>query len=127
MMAVAMIFLLVVVAVIAVIVVVAMGGRGSKLARDREVDRILVDKGRVETLEYVVPTGQDPAAVVAALQREGYNAVRKADQGEELVLVPCPAGQDRERAHVRAIISGTTTTIEDGAPIEERVHFQDER
>jgi hypothetical protein len=80
------------------------------------------------TLEYDVPTGQDPTVIVAALDRAGYTATSDPHHSHQLVLVACPAGLDRERAHVRAVIeSASVTTPQDGVPLQADVRFRDER
>ena len=63
------------------------------------------------TLRYAVPEGQDPAVVIAALERAGYTAVRGPapsmdDDGD--VLIDSPHGTpDREK--VREVIAGVDT------------------
>jgi hypothetical protein len=62
-----------------------------------------------EMLRYHVPEGQDPAIVVAALQKEGFRAipdVQGAGASHD-VLIPCSEDVERHRAHVRSIIQGT--------------------
>ena len=62
--------------VIAVLLVVALGlafGRSGRSLADqaRHQDHLADD---VDTLDYVVPEGQDPAVVVAALSVNGFDA-----------------------------------------------------
>ena len=79
------------------------------------------------TLDYRVPDGQDPTTVVVALGRDGFQAT--ADPRDtQLVHVACPAGPDRERARVRAVIASVHTTgIDSGAPfVPGDVRFDDE-
>jgi len=78
-------------------------------------------------LDYVVPAGQDPAVVLAALAAERYDA--STDPGQaNLIHIACPGGADRERARVRATIEAVhTTAIDAGAPFDPGpVRFQDE-
>lgn len=77
-----------------------------------------------DTLVYRVPHGQDPAAVMASLEREGYSAT--LGEGAQDVLVPCPRGADHDRERIRALIAGSTLNLE-GDPIDGRVVFEDER
>jgi hypothetical protein len=71
----------------------------------------------VPTLQYVVPNGQDPAVVLNALDHEGYTVVPQQREGEPVLVVYCPAGVDRERAHVRSVIAATDeTSMFDPAP-----------
>lgn len=87
-----------------------------------------VEAEDVAALRYRVPTGQDPAAVVAALTHEGYSAVRDTRGADADILVPCPAGVDRERAHVRAVIAHAAAADMEGHPMpEHEVHFVDEQ
>lgn len=84
---------------------------------------------RTETnrLVYVVPEGQDPAAVLADLDKAGYPASLEERSGDRVVGIECPQGIDRSRAVVRSVIAGAGTAIEDGAPPELGVRFADER
>lgn len=84
--------------------------------------------GQVESLRYPVPVGQDPAAVVAALKLAGYEAVRDdaAVDTQELIIL-CPAGADRERAKIRAVIAHDAPIDMEGHPMpEHEVRFLDE-
>ncbi|HEY6935104.1 MAG TPA: hypothetical protein VI452_17015 [Marmoricola sp.] len=68
-----------------------------------------VKSAPVDTLRYRVPEGQDPAIVLAALQKEGFKAipdVQGAGPSHD-VLIPCPDDTERHRAHVRSIIQST--------------------
>jgi len=63
----------------------------------------------VDMLRYRVPEGQDPSIVVAALKKEGFDAlpdVQGAGASHD-VLIPCTDGVERHRAHVRSIIQST--------------------
>ncbi len=81
-----------------------------------------------ETLDYVVPEGQDPAVVRAALSKEGYESALDPQSGDQLLHIDCRSGRDRERAKVRAVIESVgTTAIDAGVPIERPlVKFTDE-
>ncbi|MFI2708195.1 hypothetical protein ACH5WX_11690, partial [Nocardioides sp. CER28] len=65
-----------------------------------------------DTLCYHVPEGQDPAAVIAALETEGYAATLSPAPAIHDVLIPCRSGADRERAHVRSVISHAALNME---------------
>ena len=80
------------------------------------------------TLTYRVAEGQDPAVVLAALESDGYVAATDPVDSR-VVVIGCPAGPDRERAHVRAVIRAAgSTVLDDGAPVEPgSVRFDDER
>ena len=82
---------------------------------------------RTETLEYVVPPGQDPAVLVAALSKDGYTAVADSS-AQPMLRIDVPQGRDRERAHVRAIISNVRGTSFEGGSVDTgEARFEDER
>lgn len=78
-----------------------------------------------DTLRYHVPEGQDPAAVLAALETEGYAATLSPAPAIHEVLIPCRSGAERERAHVRAVIAHAALNME-GDPGDRAVIFTDE-
>jgi hypothetical protein len=79
------------------------------------------------TLEYAVPTGQDPTVLIAALEKAGYTATANPHHAHQRLLVACPDGLDREREHVREVIaSASVTAPSDGVPLEPDVRFRDE-
>jgi hypothetical protein len=95
-------------------------------SRREEVER-LADPG-VETLEYEVPEGQDPASVVNALKRDGLDAVGELRHGRQLVLIDASeAGVDDVRPRARAAIAqrAPLNTQGDAAP-DRQVRFLDE-
>ena len=77
-------------------------------------------------LRYVVPEGQDPAAILAALTHHGYRARLSDAERLRVVCVTCPHGKDLDRDDVRAVIAGVGTTLEDTVPFPHDVHFLDE-
>ena len=97
------------VALVAIIALVMYLLRDESLNRER-VEAELHDP-RTPTLEYVVPTGEDPAIVLAALERAGYTAGVDSRGTHQVVLVKCPDGRDVSRAAVRSVIAtaGTST------------------
>jgi hypothetical protein len=116
------------VGLVALVVVVAMVMRLLKddsLARER-VDERLHDPG-TPTLEYAVPTGEDPVFVVAALERAGYTVGVDSHGPHQVVMVECPDGPDRSRTSVRAVIgSAGDGGPRDGVPVRAAVRFRDE-
>jgi len=121
----ALLVLILALAVVAGALVVLGAGIRSWSSRSRRTAEELA--GPAPTLDYVVPPGQDPAVVLNALATEGY-AVRAAPARTRLLHVSCPAGPDRDRAHVRATIASVHhTAIDAGAPMEPgEVRFTDE-
>jgi len=61
----------------------------------------------VDQLRYRVPNGQDTAALLAALNKEGYAAEGEEIPGGHVVVVPCQ-NVDRERPRVRAALQHAT-------------------
>lgn len=87
-----------------------------------------LDSPQTPTLEYAVPTGQDPAVIIAALEKAGYTATADPNHVHQLLRVACPSGLDRQREQVRTVIeSASVTAVRDGVPIEADVQFADER
>ena len=123
-------FIIPIVLVIFVVLFLAFGGGGVRVLRQRqEALREEAVTGQVETLVYDVPVGQDPAAIIAALKQEGFQAVREdaATHSQELLIL-CPAGADRERARVRALIAHEAPIDMEGHPMPPHdVRFADER
>lgn len=106
----------------AVFVVIPLARRQQQISNE-------VNAPETPTLDYEVPVGQDPAAVVAALHGDGYVATVDP-RNTQIVKIACPTGVDRERARVRAVIQGAagSTAIDFGEPVERRdVRFLDER
>ena len=87
----------------------------------------LHENERSSTLAYLVPPGQDPAVLVAALEQCGYAAAAETTGGPLRLLVDAgPHGRSRE--DVRAVIEGVrTSALDDGQPVRAgAVRFEDE-
>jgi hypothetical protein len=111
------------VVVLLLLVVVLVGAASRGAARRKDV----VDDPHVETLRYVVPPGQDPAALVAALERAGYTATAEpSPEGHELE-VACTEGRDRHRARVRSVIEQAGRDQHDNPVEVPDVRFRDEQ
>jgi hypothetical protein len=78
------------------------GGRFSSRQGDVQAEA----KAGTDMLRYHVPEGWDPAMVLAALQKEGFEAVPdlNGSGATQDLLIPCRDGVERHRAHVRAVI-----------------------
>ena len=76
--------------------------RDQSLARER-IEADLHDT-RTPTLEYSVPTGQDPVPILAVLERAGYVAGVDSHGSHQVVMVKCPDGPEHERTKVRTVI-----------------------
>jgi hypothetical protein len=112
--------LVVLVLVIGAVAVVRM----SRRTQERE-DR--AKSGETDALRYRVPEGQDPVAVMTALRGDGFEPVQDTATAGRDVLIPCPAGKDRERARVRAIIEHVAPLNLEGDPADTPpVRFADE-
>jgi hypothetical protein len=120
------VLVVVILALVALVWIVVYVVREETAKRER-VDHVLHEE-RTPTLEYAVPTGQDPVVILAALEREGYTATVDADHDHQIVLIACPAGLDRQRAQVRSIIaSADSSSLDDaGGRVDVDVRFLDE-
>jgi hypothetical protein len=103
------------------------GRRGAGFVRRHNEVHEELRSDRTPTLEYVVPTGQDPTVVLAALDRAGFTATSDPTHPHQRVLIECPEGVDAQRGEVRSVIeSASVTTPEDGVPVQAHVRFSDE-
>lgn len=117
--------------ILTVLVIVALAGIVLYVVREQVAERERVARelhdDRTPTLEYFVPTGQDPVVILTALERADYRATVDPNHAHQLVLVACPGGVERHRAKVRSVIeSASVTTPQDGIPLEPEVRFRDE-
>jgi hypothetical protein len=117
--------------IVILVALVALGALALYLLKEQSIERERIDKElhdeRTPTLEYIVPTGQDPVGIMAALERAGYTASVDPHHTHQHVLIACPGGIDRQRAQVRSLIaSAGVTTPEDGVPVRVVVRFRDE-
>lgn len=97
--------------------------------------RVTLDEARSENrlrepgthkLAYVVPNGQDPAILMAALARGGFKSVSDMEGGVERLLVACP--DEHDRAKVRSIIEHVDRAGFAGPEMHVgHVSFEDER
>ena len=118
-------FLIPVIVILVVVLVLVLGGRTWMARHTRRADELA--RPDSSTLDYVVPTGQDPVVVLNSLSAKGYEATPDPRQ-VHLLHISCPAGPQRDRAHVRTIIeSADRTSIDSGAPVDPgAVRFVDE-
>jgi hypothetical protein len=80
-----------------------------------------------QTLSYLVPEGQDPTVLVAALHHAGYEVVADSAGGEQRLLIGCPDGREGSRAAVRSLIQDVHTTGIDGVGLRvDHARFEDE-
>lgn len=103
------------------------GRSGRSLAAQAQHADHLSDE--VDTLDYVVPEGQDPAVVVAALSVNGFDAAPGHEGGRQLVHINCGPDNASAREQAREVIAGIgTTSLDAGVPIDNTpVRFADER
>ena len=113
------------VVVLAVVVVVgafvALGGARLQRQRTRDVHETPTD-----TLRFPVPEGQDAAAIVTALKREGFSSVMEMVPTGQDIVVSCRSTRDRDRERVRAIVGATPTSLEGGPTNAPGIRFRDE-
>jgi hypothetical protein len=74
-------------------------------------------------VSYVVPDGEDPALVMAALTHAGFTSVEDTTGRRERVLVEC---EEEDRDRVRNVIEHVRHRRYDGAAVVDRVTFEDE-
>jgi hypothetical protein len=116
----------VVVALVVVALVVA-GVMLSRLGKQRAARHEQVSSAR-HTLRYDVPAGQDPAAVLVALSRGGFEAVADPVDAHALTVV-LPLGS-QQREEVRVVLeneAGQTLDPQDDHVPGGPVRFADER
>ena len=109
--------------VIVLLIVAAIGVAGVVyLTRRQRAQAEEVTSPQTDTLRYRVPQGQDPVAVITALQRAGHDAVADGDD----VVVTCRGGGASEREQVRSVIEGAAVNVESDVVPGNRVRFADE-
>ena len=93
---------------VGLVALVALSALGLYVLREQSIARERIEEELHDphtlTLEYSVPTGQDPAHILAALERAGYIAGVDPHGVHQVVVVRCPEGPDRARTSVRALI-----------------------
>ena len=117
--------------IVGLVVLVALVALAMYVLRQQSIERERVeaelhDSGTA-TLEYVVPTGEDPVVVLAALERAGYTAGVDSHGAHQIILVKCPGGVERCRTAVRAVIeSAGMAPVREQSPLHPHVRFRDE-
>jgi hypothetical protein len=107
---------------VAVLLVVMSIGLGRWSANEARKDAAL-HAPDAHTVTYVVPDGEDPVDVIAALTHAGFTSVEDHRGLHDKVLVACEA-EDRER--VRDVITHVQASHYHGGVVG-RVLFEDER
>lgn len=90
--------------------VIAFGLRGVVNQQER-IERDLHGP-EAKAVSYLVPEGQDPAVLVAALHTAGHAAITEERGGHTHLLVGCATPVDR--TSVRSVIERVHTTSSDG-------------
>lgn len=87
-----------------------------------------LESDRTPTLAYDVPTGEDPAVILAALELAGYTATVEPRHPFQRVLVAYTGDRDAARDRIRPVIeTAGVTTPHDHRPVHTRtVRFADE-
>ena len=116
-----------VVVILVVVALVVAGVLLSRLGKDRAAQHEEVMSAS-HTLRYQVPGGQDPAAVLVALSRHGFEAIADPDDVHSVVIM-CPLGP-AQREEVRIVLENEAQQTLD--PQDEHVpggpvRFLDER
>lgn len=116
------VLLMVLVGVVVGTVVVNVGLR-NWVARQAGTEARLLSP-ETHTVGYVVPEGQDPAVLMAAISSAGFEAIVDTAGRAERVLIAC---DDGDRGRVRAVLEDVHRTGFDGAAMRvEHVVFDDE-
>ena len=100
---------------------VALGA--ARLQRQRRRD---VQETPTDTLRFPVPKGQDAAAIVTALKREGFSSMMEMVPTGQDIVVSCRSTRDRDRERIRAIVGATPTSLEGGTTNGPGIRFRDE-
>jgi DNA-directed RNA polymerase subunit F len=103
--------------ILVVAVVVVVGILLSRLGKQRAAQHEEVTRAR-DTLRYDVPVGQDPAAVLVALSRHGFEAVADPTDSHRLTIVT-PLGP-QQRDEVRVVLENEAMQTVD--ELDEHVH-----
>ena len=117
---------------VGLVALVAIGTLVLYVLREQSLDRERVEAELhfpgTPTLEYVVPTGEDPVVVLAALERAGFTAGVDSRGAKQVVRVKVPDGVEHSRAKVRAVIeyAGAPAPAADWRT-HSNVRFRDER
>lgn len=117
-----------VVVVLGLLIVAAVMRSARRQGERTEELRRAEHESDLEMLRYHVPQGHDPAVVLAALHREGFEAIPDTEDAHRNdILIPCQEGADRHREHVRAVIGDVDRINFEGdrAPVG-AVRFADE-
>jgi hypothetical protein len=102
-----------------------------RFSRDAVHESDRLQSSRRPTLRYLVPPGQDPAAVLAALLAAGYDASPDSEPGPSspMVIIGSRTGGPPDREAVRATLAevpGSTVNPEESLPVDASVRFTDE-
>ena len=107
--------------VVGVVVIAALTSWG----RDEAATEARLHSPGTHTVAYVVPDGQDPAVLMAALTHAGFVSVTDITGGTERLLVEC---EESDRGHVRSILEQVERRRIDGSRLPAgHVSFEDER
>jgi hypothetical protein len=116
------VLLMVLVGLVVGTILVNVGLRNWVARQSRTEARLLSPE--THTVGYVVPEGQDPAVLMAALTSAGFEAIVDTSGRAERVLIAC---DDGDRTRVRAVLEDVHRTGFDGAAMRvEHVVFDDE-
>ena len=112
---------------LALIVLYVVRQQTGLVRRHNEVHRELESDG-TPTLEYDVPTGEDPVVILAALEQAGCTASVEPHHPHQRVLIAYTGDREAAKARIRPVIeSAGVTAPSDHPPIHTRaVRFTDE-
>ena len=118
--------LMLVIGVLVVGAVVALGLRSWLSDEGQTADEIRSHEST--DLVYLMPVGQDPAVLIAALHHAGFQSTTDSRDGHSRLLVDCPGGREHDRDQVREVIEHAHIAGSDGVAFSgaRGVRFEDE-
>ena len=118
------IVLVVILVVLGFLVIGPAQGLSKRSPREDDEVREAVEEGRVESIAYTVPEGQDPVVLLVALRDAGLRVSQDPGSTTQRILIEDRDTTTRERA--REAIRGAGTAVDDGAGTPADVRFEDE-
>jgi hypothetical protein len=117
--------------IVLLLVLLAAGGAVAILmrgARERARTESRLESPHTATLDYAVPLGQDPAVVLAALNKHGVEAIVDPGHGHQIVRIESGDLSPKRRDEIRSIIAtADATALDHGVPLAvSSVRFEDE-
>jgi hypothetical protein len=107
----------------AVVAVVLVMGAARRWVLDEGATEARMLEPETHALSYLVPNGQDPAALMAALAHANFTTSTDTHGGTERLLVAC---EEADRAQVRHVLEEANSAGSGGTRMPDHVRFEDE-